>query len=320
MTRYSRSAIPGRSGMDESLDRKLFGERRPAPANDGDPLLETREPGPDFRLLPDEADGYRPPQESRRAPLILVGAFVTVAVFGVVVWNAYRGGVRPADAEVAPQIASVDSFKTKPAETFARPPMEKSQPAVFDAIESGARPPAAPAAAVVATPEPAPAPAEVREPAAAVQPPPQTVQQPAAGPAVADQQPLQSSQLATAPPPLNTPPPAVQTAAVQPAQPAPQPAAQPLSGGYKPAFSAGGNWLVQIGAPQTQEAAEQEWNRRAASWPELFQGAERVIVRADVNGRTVYRVRAGAFATQAEADAFCAAIKGRGGDCFRATR
>ena len=39
-----------------------------------------------------------------------------------------------------------------------------------------------------------------------------------------------------------------------------------------------------------------------------------------LNGRTVYRLRAGSFATGAEADAFCNAFKSAGGQCYRATK
>jgi hypothetical protein len=43
-------------------------------------------------------------------------------------------------------------------------------------------------------------------------------------------------------------------------------------------------------------------------------------VQADVNGRTVYRLRAGSFATAADADGFCNAFKAKGGECFRTTK
>jgi len=54
--------------------------------------------------------------------------------------------------------------------------------------------------------------------------------------------------------------------------------------------------------------------------PEFFAAAERVVVQADVNGKTVYRLRAGAFASKGDADAFCNAYKAKGGNCFPAAR
>ena len=69
-----------------------------------------------------------------------------------------------------------------------------------------------------------------------------------------------------------------------------------------------------------EAGAKAEWSRRAKSSPELFSTAESFIVQADVNGRTVYRVRAGSFATTADADAFCNAYKAKGGQCFRVAK
>jgi cell division septation protein DedD len=88
-----------------------------------------------------------------------------------------------------------------------------------------------------------------------------------------------------------------------------------------PVFTADGKYVVQIAAASTEAAANSEWNKRVKASPELFSSAaEKIIVQADVNGRTVYRVRVGAFATAANADAFCSAIKAKGGACFRTAR
>lgn len=351
MTRYSRSVIPGRpdSRSGDSLDRQLFGDKRPVAANEDVPQQQAREAvqrdaasvgRQDFRLLPDEDGGYRPPPENRRTPILMVGVALTVVVFGAVVFNAYRQGVRPADAEVAPQLASIDSFKTKPAPTKPASTVEPAQAAVFDAIESGAarevRTEPEPAPGTTSAPAPTTAPtADLVTPAAqprAVQPPVQTQVQPPVLTPVLTPAPTAAATVAAKPAPAPTQPAA--TISV-PVAAAPSPSTVPVvaapkasapsapsapSGAYKPPFSAGGAHLVQVAAAGSEADAIAEWNRRARSWPELLQGAERVIVRADVNGRTVYRVRAGAFATAADADGFCTAVKGRGGDCFRTAR
>jgi hypothetical protein len=121
-----------------------------------------------------------------------------------------------------------------------------------------------------------------------------------------------AANLVPAPAPLKTPAP-VQAAAA--------PAVQPeLAGGFKPTFAKDGKYVVQIGAPSSEAAANAEWDKRAKAVPELFSAAERLIQRADVNGKTVYRVRAGSFATGADADSFCNAFKAKGGQCYRAAK
>jgi hypothetical protein len=325
MTRYSRSVIPGRQLGDNSgdIDRLVFGKRTTPPANDADDDMADVSEGEaamlveraasdrrrgkrrqsDFTPLPGEARFRTQPEGSKRGPLLLIGALVIVAVFGVVVWNAYRDGVRPGDASTAPQLAAAGPFKSKPAEDaveskFARPDYSAT---VFEQVESP-KP----------TVQPAP---EVRAEAAAPPPP-----KPAATPPVqtAAAAPKPATPAPAVKPPTNPSPAPLQVAAATSAPAAP---AEPaLAGAYKPAFSPAGNYLVQIAAPSTEQGAVSEWARKAKAAPELFGTAERFIVQADVNGRTVYRLRAGSFATAADADAFCDAYKAKGGACFRTTK
>jgi hypothetical protein len=272
----------------------------------------------DFAPLPENGGAYRPPSEgSKRGPLLLVGAMVIVAVFGVVVWNAYRDGVRPEDSLTTPQLADAGPFKSKPADAaeskFVRPDYSAT---VFEQVE---KPKATvqPAPEVRAEPTPPP-PAAKAPPPAAAKPAPA-----AASPAPVPSKPAAPVQTATAPAkPAATPaPPPVQTAVATSAPaPAPKPAAPTLDGAYAPAFASGGKFAVQVAAASDEAGAKAEWDRRAKSSPELFSTAERFIVQADVNGRTVYRVRAGSFATTADADAFCNAYKAKGGQCFRVTK
>jgi septal ring-binding cell division protein DamX len=179
---------------------------------------------------------------------------------------------------------------------------EAAPKAVDDAAPTPEVRPAAPAPkekVEAAAAKPAPAPAKPAETAAS---------KPAAPVATTKPAPAPVKPVAAAP---------VQTAA------APKADAAPISlvgGEFKPAFKAGGGFAVQLAASSTEEGANAEWTRRTAKAPELFASAERMIVKADVNGRTVYRVRAGSFATAADADAFCGALKARGGECFRAVK
>ena len=316
------------SGRD--LDRMVFGPADDEPDDvEPEPRSRSRQPredagyagagraGRDYSRLPEGSGVYPRVEDNRRGPLILAAALALVLVFGLVVWNAYRDGVRPADGEAAPQLAEAGPFKSRP-DPSLEPADPVAEASVFDTVEpsspdpeaseTSASPlesadPAAPGVAVPSAtevrPEPPPAAASATaQPSAAVQ----------SGPASASPKSAPSPASAPAPVASAPPPPATVSPPAAPARPA---------GAGGPAFSAGGNYVVQLGAPSSEAAAQAEWDRRRRAMPELLGGAERFIVRADVNGRTVYRVRAGSFATAADADAFCGMIKARGGDCFR---
>jgi hypothetical protein len=340
MTRYSRSVIPGRSSGDASnpaeLDRLVFGQkgRMPAAANDEEddgPAINDLhiERGPDRRKGPRRKSEYAPlPQDgkkfrssdegSKRGPLLLFGALIIVGVFGVVVWNAYRDGVRPQDSNTAPLLETSGAFKSKPEVVT---PTTAEQASVFEQVEAPARPAVDPAPEV--RPEPA-APAQ-----AAAPPPPKPA---VAAPAPA--KPAETKSAAAAPAPAK--PAASKPAEIKPAPAATAPAApvattpspkveapisltpkSPVPGDYAPAFASDGKFAVQVAAASTEAGAIAEWNKHAKRSPELFSAAERFVVQADVNGRTVYRLRAGSFASAADADAFCGAFKAKGGQCFR---
>lgn len=382
MTRYSRSVIPGRPASDPTaadLDAIVFGRkgRGPAPAandeddddfddDEADHLVEratsdrrnadrrkakTRRKS-DFAPLPREGSTYRAPSEgSKRGPILLIGALVIVGVFSVVVWNAYRDGVRPEDSNTAPQLAEAGAFKTKPdaavetstsaeeASVFER--VEAPRPIVAPAPEIREEPKAPPPAAAAPAPAPVSAPPvqTVAKPpvqTAAAAPAKSAVTQPAAtkpapAPAVATKPaPAQPALVQTAaapkpiavapaPAPAATVPAPLQTAAA----PAPESEAISLVGApdYIPVFVRDGKYVVQIAAASTEAGANAEWDKRVKASPELFSGAaEKIIVQADVNGRTVYRVRVGAFGAAENAEGFCNAIKAKGGACFRTTR
>lgn len=374
MTRYSRSVIPGRAtGGDENLDRMVFGaKKRPVapPANDGEPSypdpmdMDVDEHGflvdradsdrrksddrrksverrkgdnrrkSDFPPLRESGAHFRTADEGKRGPLLLVGALVIVAVFGVVVWNAYRDGVRTDDPDVdAPQLATAGAFKT-PAYDVKESPVAGSEPAeVLSQLEGGPPPVSETRAA------PAPAAAKPFEtttaPSKFTAPPPEPLKQ--SVPAT-QQVATKPAEVAAAPPPapkstsapIDLPKPSTQSAAVAPATAKPvvasaAPAATPVVAnpqlaGFRPAFSSSGKWVAQIAAAASEAGAQAEWDRRSKAMPEFFAGAEKYIVQADVNGKTVYRLRAGPFAAKADADAFCAAFKAKGGNCFPATK
>jgi hypothetical protein len=367
MTRYSRSVIPGRPSGEpgaHDVDSIVFGRKgRPGASaandedDDGDSLSEGeaihlvdrastdrrkggRRRKSEYAPLPQEGRGYRAPQEgSKRGPILLVGALIIVGVFSVVVWNAYRDGVRPEDSAAAPVLAEAGAFKTKPDAAKASGDVEAS---VFDQVEAPKAtivpapevresafvlpprtPQVTPSAPAAVTPAPAPVVATPPPSTTSAKPPVQTATA-AAKPAppkpvttAAKPAATQTLAVTPAPPPATAAvPPPLQTAAA----PAPKSEAIQLAGAYTPSFAADGKYIVQVAAASTEAGADAEWAKRAKAAPDLFGAAEKFVVQADVNGRTVYRLRAGSFATSAEADAFCTAYKARGGACFRTAK
>lgn len=285
----------------------------------------------DYQPLRENGAPHRGGDVGSRGPVLLVGALVIVAVFGVVVWNAYREGVRTDDVEEAPQLASAGAFKTPPREVAL--PVASAEPVeILEQLEGGPAPVAdmppevrvepkvvAPAPVQAAAVAPAPAPSKF------MAPPPAPLKQPATTtPAAVVSKPTPVATTTVAAPAktaIDLPKPTAAAVAPVPVAAAPvviAPAAP--AGVFKPAFAAGGNWLVQVAAPSSEAGAIAEWDKRAKALPEFFSAAERFIVQADVNGKTVYRLRAGAFASKADADAFCSAYKAKGGNCFPAAR
>lgn len=283
----------------------------------------------DFTPLREGPALQRVNDSGSRGPILLVGALVIVAVFGVVVWNAYREGVKTDAVEEAPQLAASGAFKTPPREV-ALPAADSEPTQVLEQLEGGPSPvadtpPEVRAEPKVVAPAAAPAPAAVVAPAPAqskfTAPPPAPLKQPAAAPTqVAAAKPAAPTTATPTVAPASTTPIDLPKLAAVAAAPAPAPAAAAPAAAFKPAFTPGGNWLVQVAAPSTEAGAIAEWDKRVKSLPEFFSAAERFIVQADVNGKTVYRLRAGAFASKADADAFCSAYKAKGGNCFPAAR
>lgn len=348
MTRYSRSVMPGRAAeapADAALDRMMFGKPRKAsvapPSADADEpdflppvqddeadLLvgranverrsghDRRAPMGDRRKSPGgrRASEYVPlrnsgdvrAEDGRRGPLLLVGALAIVLVFAVVVWNAYSDGVQSDTAEAAPELSTSGAFKTPPREIAAAPAMVEPDPAGLLPEEELAGAPTD----AVAEERPAPPPPAAAAPAPSrfTAPPPAPLKAPDSSPAPA---------VPAKPAPAQAAP--VQTAAALP--PAAQPVAQPTAAGaYKPAFQAYGDHVVQIAATSSEATATAEWTKLQKAHPDLLSGAERFIQQADVNGRTVYRLRVGSFASKADANAFCAAFKAKGGNCYPAVK
>lgn len=112
-----------------------------------------------------------------------------------------------------------------------------------------------------------------------------------------------------APAPIQEAPPAAVPAAPQHA--AAPPAATPPAA--RPAET--GATSVQLGALETEADAKTEWDRLARKMPDLLGSRHMTVSRTDRDGKTWFRLRVGGFADIAQATAFCAQVRAKGGAC-----
>jgi hypothetical protein len=76
-----------------------------------------------------------------------------------------------------------------------------------------------------------------------------------------------------------------------------------------------GRAQVQLAAVTTEAAARQEWVRLAHRMPDVVGAHHPVFSKVDHDGHTLWRVRTGDFATEAEANQFCQQVRAKGGGC-----
>ena len=100
------------------------------------------------------------------------------------------------------------------------------------------------------------------------------------------------------------------------AQPQPKPAAKPVQKtAQNTAAIPSGKWFVQFGSYGTRAAAEAAERQMRAGHKSLFDGKQFVILAAQINGKTTYRLRV-SFATSSDANGFCQNAKSDGLDCY----
>ena len=108
----------------------------------------------------------------------------------------------------------------------------------------------------------------------------------------------------------------VMTPAVQTTS-SPKPVLQKIA--YQPAAKAAssvaGTHLVQLGAFSSAEAAKRAWGILSAKNSDL-DGFEFASSKINVKGKTLYRMAAAGFGNQQAAEAMCAGIKAKGGNCI----
>jgi len=259
--------------------------------------------GDDYAPFDDDYRGFDGREdEAARGPLILALAIGVLLIFGAVVWNTYRQGVRPEGEGVPSIIVTDEPIRTAP-EDAGGVVVPNTDKRFYDGLDATSREP------VAEVPEPV---MELAgegtlsdgEPANLRRGPVEPITELGAAPVL--------------PPPIaaeTTMPQAVETAPAKPAEASPLP--EPQGPRARFAFAANGPYLVQIAALRSEEAAETSWKRVTASAPELYYGATKTIQRADLGSEGVfYRLRVGAFADRSEASAFCEAIKEAGANCI----
>ncbi|TMV06483.1 SPOR domain-containing protein [Ruegeria sediminis] len=80
-----------------------------------------------------------------------------------------------------------------------------------------------------------------------------------------------------------------------------------------------GTRLAQLGAFESAEIAQAEWDRLYGRFGEYLDGRQRVIQKASSGGRTFYRLRALGFDDLSDSRQFCAALVAQGADCIPVT-
>lgn len=160
---------------------------------------------------------------------------------------------------------------------------------------------------------------------ASSQPNPVTVRSVPNAPAATTQPPAQAAQPARPPQaqPAATPPQRPQQVAstsrsqeAAPSQaPTARPSQQPSAAAAAPAATSGGGYVVQFGVSGSEAEGKTRFNRLKSQYPSVFGNISPTIRAAEVNGRTVYRIRTGGMSKEA-GDTLCSNLKAAGGDCF----
>ncbi len=78
-----------------------------------------------------------------------------------------------------------------------------------------------------------------------------------------------------------------------------------------------GGYMVQLGAFKSEAEAQANWKKISGKYSDVISGNS-IIVKADVNGSTFYRLRANGFNSADAAKAACVRLSAKGQACFPA--
>ncbi|MGE5546352.1 MAG: SPOR domain-containing protein [Solirubrobacterales bacterium] len=194
--------------------------------------------------------------------------------------------LRPPPAAAPAKPAEPPPVKASPQAEVAAQPLPGSVPAPAAPTPAAAKPAAPAAAPTAAAPSNAYAPVQARTPAAA------------------------APQVAAVPAPAATVAPAKPAAEAAPVHPAAIAKAPPPSGDF----------VIQLGALRSQDAADKEWGRVQKANADLLGALKSDIVRVELGEKgTFWRLRAGPLSEQA-AKSLCTALKDRNQGCIVARK
>ncbi|MEZ6000572.1 SPOR domain-containing protein [Hyphomonas sp.] len=271
-----------------------------------------------YRYGADEAspfeDDYRGfdirDDETARGPLILALAIGVLLVFGAVVWNTYRQGVRSNGAGLPSVIADAQPYKRVPDERGGLE-VRDTDKRFYDQMDASER---VPDLANLDNGDGS----DLLQGGPPIDLRPNDDDMDGSDPdngmpnSVADE----VAELAD----LSRPDRRIESEPLAPMSVTRAPPPPPRDMSPQFAFSEGGLYLVQVAAFRTEDAAEAAWRKSAAAHPDLYRGAGKHIQRADLGAKGVfYRLRVGGFSQKTEADAFCDALKAQGDNCIVVT-
>lgn len=271
-----------------------------------------REDDRDYSPFEDDYRGFDVREdETARGPLILALAIGVLLVFGAVVWNTYRQGIRDNGAGIPSVIADKQPYKRAPEdrEGVAVPDTDKR---FYDQMDDSDRP---------VLEESQTADLQTREADLLQGGPPIELRPGREGVEPDDEQVRALADLESMPEDEEEP---LRSVPANPVPSAPEPTLQSRPEAVAAApeftFSNSGSFLVQLAAFRSQDAAESAWSDLNRKKPELFGSATKHIQRADLGAKGVfYRLRVGSFADRSDASDFCDAVKAAGDNCIVVT-
>ncbi len=262
----------------------------------------------DFGPHDDEYRGFDPHDgEGARGPLILALAIGVLLIFGTIIWNTYKQGVRQ-EPNALPIVFADDSpYKRVPIDPGGTIVPDQNM-RVYDQLDGSQRenrPPFGDAETVLAGGPPIELRPDQIEPL-----------DPETGTSLGVSSQIEAfSDLDTAPDVVS---PSADRVVSTPSSVPAEVSVEAQQGPF--AFQTDGIFLVQIAALRSQEAADAAWAKAISEDPYIYQGAEKRIQRADLGAKGIfYRLRVGAFETRATASVFCNELKKRGKTCIVAT-
>jgi cell division septation protein DedD len=262
-------------------------------------------------------------EEGSRLPLLIVIALLVLAAFGGVVWLAYSQGVQRGRADAPRMIVAAPGPAKEAAAGSTDTPRslkiyQQPAPAEDDVADSDSAPPPS---TEVTKPKPVPMAVKPETKTAAIVPKPTEAMKPAEiakarpakpveKPVVTALKPAPTKQASVEAKPAESK--AVETATLPPPTAAPA-ASKPAE---TTAASAGGAYVLQIGAYKSQADADASWKAFKAKHP-IAGGYSEDVRKADLGDKgTWYRLRMGSFADKAAATTFCEKLKSDGGNCL----